>query len=286
MRHELPPDLTPMADSPRLHEIAVELSPIIPPELGSLNAMFNPWSEEFALPQPRPLAPVKLFGRDKETMDENKSEAPPRDWADDAEMEKSEAAWGQREISRRLEQLLGKGWRRISGVGAGHCHVTISCGEDIDRLPEIVGCLRQFAATTRHPWNFLLIVDSLAQYERDMGEIYRDDGEEFNAEREREEWEYDRQRRIEHEELLKRIYKHRLQQELGTPTQPENFTTPENPDAEADADVFETTAEESASEYDLGTRLHIYSEVTEKAIFVREDEIPLAQMLFNLKAEP
>ena len=185
-----------MADSPRLHEIAVELSPIVPPELGSLNATFNPWSEEFALPQPRPLAPVKLFGRDRETMDENKSDAPPRDWADDAEMEKSEAAWGQREITRRLEQLLGKGWRRISGIGAGHCHVTISCGEDIDRLPEIIGCLRQFAAAARHPWNFLLIVDSLAQYERDMGEIYRAEGEEFNAEREREEWEYRRQRRI------------------------------------------------------------------------------------------
>jgi hypothetical protein len=283
VRHELPPDLTPLADSPRLHEIAVELSPIVPPELGSLNATFNPWSEEFALPQPRPLAPVKLFERDKETMDENKSDATPRDWTDDAGMEKSEAAWGQREITRRLEQLLGKGWRRISGVGGGHCHVTISCGEDIDRLPEIIGCLRQFAAAARHSWSYLLIVDSLAQYERDMFEIYRDDGEEFNAEREREEWEDSRRRRLEHEELLKRIYKHRLQQELGTPPAPENLPTPENPGDETD--VFETTAEDSAPEYDLGTRIHVYAELTEKAIFVHEDEIALAQMLFNLKAE-
>jgi len=283
VRHELPPDLTPMADAPRLHEIAVEVSPVVPAELVSLNAMFNPWSDEFVLPQPRPLAPVKLFARDQNTKIDCQGDAPPRDWTDDAEMGKSECEWGKREIERRLEKLLGKGWRNNLSVSGGSSHITISRGEDIDRLPEIVECLRQFAASVRHSWHFLLIVDNLAQYERGIEEIYRDDDEEFNVEREREEWEYSRQRQRERDEFLKRKYKHRLQQEMGTPPLPEKTGRPENP--EEDEDVLETTAEEPDEEYDLGTRTQIYAELTEKAIFVHKDEIGLAQMLFNLKAE-
>lgn len=89
VRHEVPPDFTPLADAPRLHEIVMEISHIVPPELPSLNALFAPWSDEFALPQPRPLAPLKLLHRElnkgePKTADTNS--ATPRDWGDDEEI--------------------------------------------------------------------------------------------------------------------------------------------------------------------------------------------------------
>jgi hypothetical protein len=288
VRHEVPPDFLPLADAPRLHEIVMEVSHIVPAELPSLNATFTPWSDEFALPQPRPLAPLKLVLRQKgqpEIADEGG--AAPRDWGDDQEMGKSEARWFVRETNRRLNRLLGEGWGELNehGLNSGSDMITITRPEDIDRLPEVVQCLREIIAAARHPWQLMFIVDSLARFERDIGEIYRDDGEEFDAEREREEWEYEQQQKREHREFLERKYRHRVQQELGTPAPPES-PAPENPSGEADADTLETTAEPPAPEYDLGTRLYFFSTLTEKTIYLyHEDELGLAKMLLEIKTE-
>jgi len=152
-------------------------------------------------------------------------------------------------------------------------------------VPEIAQCFRELFAAARHPWEVLLIVDSLDRYERGMNEIYEDDGEEFNAEKEREEWEYDRERRREHRKFLERKYRLRLQQELGTPAAPIPPDPATESDDEEDADTLQTTAEETPSEYELGTRLHLYSTLTEKAVYFNHDsDRPLAEMLFGLKA--
>ena len=287
VRHEVPPDFTPLADAPRLHEVVMEVSHIVPPELASLNAMFTSWSDDFALPQPRPLAPLKLLHRSLKKGDpktEETSTAAPRDWGDDDEMGKSEARWFVREANRRLRQLLGDGGCHFDehGLHPGHDMITVSRPEDIDRVVEIAQCLRQLFAAARHPWELLLIVDSLGRYERDMDEIYEDDDEEFNAERQREEWEYEHQRQRERREFLERKYRHRLEQELGTPAAP---MPPAPADGEEDADTLQTTSEETPSAYDLGTRLHLYSTLTEKAVYFNHDpDRPLAEMLFGLKA--
>lgn len=287
VRHEVPPDFTPLADAPRLHEVVMEVSHIVPPELASLNAMFTSWSDDFALPQPRPLAPLKLLHRSLKKGDpktEETSTAAPRDWGDDDEMGKSEARWFVREANRRLRQLLGDGGCHFDehGLHPGHDMITVSRPEDIDRVPEIAQCLRELFAAARHPWELLLIVDSLGRYERDMDEIYADDDEEFNAERQREEWEYEHERQRERREFLERKYRHRLEQELGTPAAP---MPPAPADGGEDADTLQTTAEETPSEYDLGTRLHLYSTLTEKAVYFNHDpDRPLAEMLFGLKA--
>ena len=287
VRHEVPPDFTPLADAPRLHEVVMEVSHIVPPELASLNAMFTSWSDDFALPQPRPLAPLKLLHRSLKKGDpktEETSTAAPRDWGDDDEMGKSEARWFVREANRRLRQLLGDGGCHFDehGLHPGHDLITVSRPEDIDRVPEIAQCLRELFAAARHPWELLLIVDSLGRYERDMDEIYADDDEEFNAEKEREEWEDQRERQRERREFLERKYRHRLEQELGTPAAP---MPPAPANGEEDADTLQTTAEETPSAYDLGTRLHLYSTLTEKAVYFNHDpDRPLAEMLFGLKA--
>jgi hypothetical protein len=200
---EEPPDFTPLVEAPRLHEIKLEISHLVPPELGPINAMFPPWSDEFAVHPPRPLAPLKLRRREGGRHIESDSGGQPRDWGEDRERGCSEHVWFVREVTRRLNALLGKDW----GAGKedfrwppGNLQVTLCPPEDLDRIPEVVQCLREALATTRHPWSCLLIVNRLADYQRELEEIYAADGEEFDAKREREHWESEHQKRREHDD--------------------------------------------------------------------------------------
>jgi hypothetical protein len=226
---EEPPDFTPLAEAPRLHEIELEISPIQPVELDALRPLLPPWSEEFAAQTPRPLGPLRLKLRQKDPDEEREGGAEPRAWGEDEEMAKSEYVWFCRETCRRLTRLLGKGWATEE---ADHrwantqMHVTICRPEDLDCIPEIVQCLRETLAHTRHPWSYFFMVDPEKWYERDMDEIYAADGEEFDAEREREDWEDRQQQERERREFLERKYRHRLRLESGLPSSPEDFAPP------------------------------------------------------------
>jgi hypothetical protein len=289
VRNELPPDLTPLADAPKLHEIALDATHIVPPELASLNAMFNPWSDEFAVPVSRPLAPLKLYAKGCNFGADTDTGTIPRDWGDDKEMDTSEGRWFAREINRRLTALLGQGWGKVPDEGylsSGGDHVTITRMEDIDRLPEIAQCLRELLATCRHPAHCFLIVDSLRRFERDLEDYYDDEDKEFNAERKREEWEDEQQQKRERREFLERKYRLRLQQELGTPAAPLPPTpAPTEDDAPEEGDTLAATADTAPSEYDLGTNLSIYATLTERTVRVHDSDRALAEMLFGIKAE-
>lgn len=294
VRHEMPPDFTPLAESPRLHEIVTESTHIVPPELASLNTMFNSWDEEFAAANPRPLTPLKLCLRGDHERGEIDSGGTKRDWGDDLEMDYSEHRWFIRRINRRLTALLGKGWgeiqERFPGQ-AGNAHVTITRPEDIDRLLEVVQCLRELIAAARHPWSYLLIVDTLARFERGMDEIYRADDEEFNPDRQRKEWEDSRRQQRERRKFLERKYRHRLQQELGSPGVPPkpaaapanaNETSEKNED---DEDTLMASASANEDEYDLGIRTSLYATLTEKACYIHESYRGIAEMLLEMKTE-
>lgn len=290
VRHEEPPDFTPLADAPKLREIEMEISHIVPPELASLNATFNSWSEDFCLPQPRPIGPLRLIYRDVK-----KNEPPDmpleRRSDDDPEMQKSEARWFVKEANRRLADLLGKGCCQFNGYGlhAGSDMITVSRLEDIDRLPAIANCLRELIASLRYPWQVMFVVDSLKEYEKDIDEIYAEEDEEFDAQREREEWEYFHQKRVEHRKYLERKYRLRLQQELGTPAVPESPVPNEtgSNDETADTDTLEITAEDDQPEYDTGAKLYLYSALHEHGVhFFHREDTGMAEMLFGLKTEP
>jgi hypothetical protein len=290
LRLEFPPDLTPLADLPLLHEISIEHSPIVPAELASLNSLCNPWEDEFAVTPMRPLLPLRLLVRNREeTTEKADSTADPRDWGDDEEMARSEARWFTRRINRLLDKLLGKGWGHESELyasGPGYQNITITRPEDIDRLPQIATALRKVMLGTRHPWRLLLIVDSLARFERDLDEIQnQDDDEEFNAEREREEWEYAREQRRERKEFLQRKYRLLLSQETGIPVPPPDPSTPPPPKESGNLAEAGEEDEHDDPGYDLGTKLHLYATLTEKAVYVNERDRGLAEMLFEMKME-
>ena len=118
-----------------------------------------------------------------------------------------------------------------------------------------------------------------------MADIGNDDDEDsFDVERERQEWEYARQRRREHREYLARKYDHQLSQESGVPLPPPVSTAPPSDDS---ADLaYASDADSDEPEYDLGTRLHLYATITEKAVYIlHEQDRALAEMLFEMKAE-
>jgi hypothetical protein len=294
VRNEQPKDYSPLAEMPSLHEVEVESCPASKLEVASFNAGLPPWSDLFALPEPRPVPPLRLLlgrkGSDGDEEEEENSGPEKRDYGENEKMSTSEARWFAREVNRRLNGLLGRGWGKCDVKYASHPgdqHLDLFRMEDIDQLPKIVQSLRSLLCEARHPWVCRLMVDTMHRYERDMDEIEADDEEEkekeFDAERERADWEYHQQRARERREFLERQHRLRLQKELGAPIRPEDFAPPKNEEEEETATAG--GVEDQPSEYDLGTELRIYLTITERACHVAKHSRALAEMLLEVKAE-
>ncbi|MEP6811336.1 MAG: hypothetical protein ABI992_13915, partial [Chthoniobacterales bacterium] len=233
VRRELPQDYTPLAALPHLHEVRVELCPSSKLEIATLQAGLAPWSDEFTVDPPRPLRPLRLRLRSEDARDPLPEVATtPRDWGDDKEMAQSEARWFAREINRRLNALLGKGWGGLGvkyGLRAGYDQLRIGRPEDVDQLPHIIDTVRAVMASARHHFKVLLCLDTMERFERDLDEIEQDDEavseerEDFDAERKREEWEYSQERQRERREFMERLHRFRLRQEQGLPVDPMEF---------------------------------------------------------------
>ena len=58
LRNDFPPDLAPLTELPRLHEIIVKSEAIVPPDLATLNALCAPWEDEFCCHPPREQPPL------------------------------------------------------------------------------------------------------------------------------------------------------------------------------------------------------------------------------------
>ncbi len=225
-------------------------------------------------------APLRLILLDKRKEHDTDADsgASPRDWGDDKEMAISERAWFIRQINRRLTRILGKGWgaerESAASVHTGsHLFLHIRRQRDLDHLPAVVRTLRQLIASCLHPWHLDLMVEPLAEYERDLDEIERDDGkkEAFDPDREREEWEYRRKRELERREYLKRRYQHRLGEELGIKAAPE---PPSSPAASPPEEAY-AQGDDSGPAYDLGTDLRLYFTLTEACAvtYIRDRDI-------------
>ncbi len=288
VRREEPQDYSVLAEMPRLHEVAVERCPTSRLEVATLNAALNPWSDDFGIDPPRPLAPLRLLLRRKTDRPEHFLPAgvPKRAFGEDRALAKSESDWLEAEVPRRLTALLGKGWRSPEAIycfGGGGGSLTITRLEDIERLPLIIEEVRRLLAACRYGWQFHLVVDTLERYERDLDEISDDDGEEeketFDAERERQDWEDNQARRRERREFLERTYRFKLQQQGGMEIRPEEFAPalpalpPEDP------------AAQSGSDYGAESRLYLSGHLTETVFLVSKKYVALAEYLTDLKAE-
>ncbi len=290
LRNDFPPDLAPLTELPRLHEIIVKSEAIVPPDLATLNALCAPWEDEFCCHPPREQPPLRLIvvGKRRKDYDEKADFGGiPRDYGEDREMRISESKWFIRQLNRRVTRILGKGWGALKENYAaaylcGQLMLNISRQRDLDHLPAVVRTLRQLISTCLYPWYLNFHIDILAEYERDIDEIEDDDNdneeETFNVEREREEWEYRQQRQLERREYLRRRYQSRLCEELGI--EPEQQPAAAQPPQKAEAE-----SEDTSPTYDLGTALKLFFTLTEKAVVIGEKDRSLAEMLLEMKAE-
>ncbi len=284
---ELPPDLTPLASAPRLHEILLEGTPIVPPELASLNALCESWDNEFAAAEPRKLRKLALRLQQDREIRWNESPAETRDWSDNTKMACSEYLWFTRRFNKAMKRLLGKDWEqldeRFSYPSSGSLLVHITRLEDISRLPEISRVSRKLIASARYPWKCTFRIDSLARFNKQFTNTPEDDGEDDWLIREqKEENEKERKR----QEYLKRTYLHRLSLETGVPLPPlpPIETSNANEDADDDDGQLEGIFMEQP-EYDLGTTLQLYATLNETHVYVWRRERENGEELFGVKSE-
>jgi len=296
LERELPLDLSPLADAPRLRQVWVHGCDIIATELASINALLPPWSDDFMLPEPRPLAPVHFIAVDRNREDTKLIAPEPPDprpsfYGDDLAYAAAENRWFKAELRRRLDVLLGRGWRGRDDQSTswswhdrpGNVHVHLNRFEDTFRLREVVQALRELMAAARFPWSMLLIIEPHGNLDDEMDEIAaRDDDDEDEAtaaERDRQERleykQYARERRA----FLERQHRLRLQQEQGLPIDPDDFSPPPEPEETDESDeggsaVLDGDDDEGADS--LGSRFHLYAHLEEEVLSVWLDDTQLA----------
>lgn len=243
MDRELPLDLSPLADAPRLRQVWVHGCDILATELATINALLPPWDEDFMLREPRPLAPLHFLAINRAADDYRAVRAltKPSDprtafYGEDSAYASAEARWFNKELRRRLDALLGRGWRgredestHWSGHGdPGAGQLNFNRYEDMLRLKEIVRTVRELMAATLFPWELLLTIEPHGNLDDDMAAISSrdDDDEEAAVERERVDWRDFRRHERERRAFLERQYRLRLQQEQGLPIDPKDFSPP------------------------------------------------------------
>ena len=295
---ERPLDVGPLADAPALRQVGVERCAIIRTEVSALNAGFLPWSLDFALEEPRPLEPVKLFcyrPQDPEVKESMSVKEPnPREelYSDDPHYAASEARWFARELQQRLTRLLGEGWGDITSFTdrhPGHQHLTIQRFRDIVRMEEVIQTCRELMAICRLPWQILIDAEPHGDLSADMEEIraQRDEQErdwldqEYDAQQEKEDYEDFRRMRRELYERLEREHRMRLLQQQGEEINPAEFSPSAKPTASKAAaeDDFEDEDEDDEgglADFDdgepdaFGEEMSFVFYVTEKYVWVAE----------------
>lgn len=287
LERELPLDLSPLADAPRLRQVWVEGCDIIATELASINALLPPWADDFMLPEPRPLAPLQFIAVDRNREDARLAAPEPPDprpafYGDDRAYAAAETRWFKAELRRRMDALLGRGWRKredASSHGSSHerpgnVQVHLNRFEDTFRLREVVQTLRELMAAARFPWSMLLIIEPHGNLDDDLDEIAArddDDDEVAAAERDRQErLEYQRYAR-ERRAFLERQHRFRLRQEQGVPIDPNDFSPPPEPeetDESEDGDSAVLAEDDDEGAGGLGSRFHLYAHLEEEVLSV------------------
>lgn len=295
LERKLPLDLSPLADAPRLRQVWVQGCDIIATELASINALLPPWSDDFLLPEPRPLAPVHFIAVDR-TREDTKLAAPeppdprPAFYGDDQAYAAAENRWFLAELRRRMDALLGRGWRKREDESLywsihyhpGNVQVHLNRFEDTFRLREVVQTLRELMAAARFPWSMLLIIEPHGNLDDDMDEIAArddDDDEVAAAERDRQERREHRRDAWERRAFLERQHRLRLHQEQGLPIDPNDFSPPPAPEETDESEdgysaVLDPGSDEDADS--LGSEFHLYAHLEEEVLSVWLDNAQLA----------
>ncbi|MGB8166473.1 MAG: hypothetical protein WCF18_03210 [Chthoniobacteraceae bacterium] len=253
---EEPLVLDALTDSPTLREVRYERCAIMQTEVAALNAALTPWADDFLLTDPPPAPPVRFITYhpqnpevdEYEKVRSRNDEMPPPELQGDPALCARWYEWRTAEAVRRLDALLGRGWR---GRESGHHHHFRRI-QDVMRMREIVAMLSEFLCQCRWPSGLMLNFEPHGDIAEDMDALagrHLEEGEErdwldrpFDLEAERQDREDFNERR--RREYLRRAHEHRLRllEEQGLPVDPADFPVePRLPREKATAgDVPET----------------------------------------------
>jgi hypothetical protein len=312
---ERPFDLSPLSEAPALREVNVERCAIVRTELAALNAGFLPWNLDFVAPEPRPLAPLRIFTYKPDHPDvaevRKEKEPDPREpfFGEDHHYRAAEARWFARELQQRMDALLGEGWGDVISYAdrwAGYRHLTFQRFKDILRMEEIVQSVRELLATCRFPWQIMVNAEPHGDLTKDMEEIraQREEQErdwldrDYDAEQEREEYEEFRRTRRELYERLEREHRLRLLQQQGEEINPADFSpgaakpaavpkkgTDEDDDFDDDEGGLDELDQDDPEQSEFEEAMSFVFDLTENSIWVSAHQRETFEATLGLRAE-
>ena len=230
--YDLARDYSQLTDSPTLREIFVQGCIDVATEVGTINAGFLPWDDYLLAPEPTVLPDSVLFvvaPHDRFTGIPFTGTTPAARWYASPGVRTCLSRWVNHRLSAALNLLIGHtDWGNITTSSVDHTlHITteIESFEVLPRIPEIVETVRRFNAALAIPakpslWIMLRIPppessDALKELEKELKKR-RDDWESETRDREQ----------AEYRNKLNRL---RLQEEQGTPIDPDDYSPEEHP---------------------------------------------------------
>ena len=192
---EIPRNYWPLMQVPKLIELAVpQKVPAVQLDVAAVNAALPSWDVLFALPEPRPLPPLKFYtaeqvvGFDPGVVPKPKQEAGP-DYLDHPRMFHLELLWMHRRVQDELRRCLGDaamGKSTYSFVPGNHAFerrikVSLETLEAAKRLPEVLEVVRGCFAWSPHEWlagisvNLRLTLETMSEQQKKWLKMLQDD---------------------------------------------------------------------------------------------------------------
>jgi hypothetical protein len=228
-----PRDYAPLVESPSLRELEVPGCAPVATEVAALNAAFPPWSDLWALTQPRPLPALRIIsaGMDKHPRRAEVHLMPDELAPPDDGLRLCEMRWAARQIGRAVTKRLGSAdWGKVEssdyGGKARLVTVRVESFGVIEKLGEIVEALREALAWMKPDYNVTFYVALKAPRleptaaQRQLQKQFDDEQERFDTEK----------RQREREEHLERLHRFNVKKQEGYTVKPEEFAAP-NPES-------------------------------------------------------
>lgn len=293
-----PRDYSPLAETPRLHEVQVTGCETNRLELAALHAALTPWDEEFTLPEPRPLRPLKFLAYDhfRRRRDPSPFDPPPlpadTPFAGDPQWHASFYRWFQHTVDAHIMRLFG--WKepqreylrpRLSACA----EVYLNSFAQAERFPEVIATLRPLLARMRYPRAVGLTV---WVEKRNAREFF---GTKPSPERLQERAAVDRWE-AEKREQLEREHRYELLKAEGIPIDPAEFAAPPKaseaqeeiealPAAQPDDEESDAPLEFDPDDDPLLPALSFYGILTDETFIVETHGRRAAEHYFQREAE-
>lgn len=291
IKTEHPCDLYALTDAPKLREVVVEGCEANVRELPTLRAVLSSWNEDFLVPQPRPLAPMRYVMRSPatEAMLVCSPAPDPNGFYDDTEMQLSEARWFTQRLNAAIQRATNNPrWGDISHSTAfpkRELFVTVHSLASAEALPDLFEVMRRTMAECRYPhllkFNIRLTADWHTREEewRTPADIAAEHDRERREEKER--------KQREEAELREREYRYRQLRREGIKFDPLEFGPPPVPPAISDYDGENPIEDDYYDEepHPWAAQYKMYGILTEKGFFASRKWVDACERVLGRKME-